>query len=120
MGSNPIGIDHYDMIPGLFESEYLDQDRAYYLFRNENSIIYAFFMHIMCIITFIEKVKGRDHKPLSLNPVQKANDPIQDRCRRIGPLYFIKYEKETKIYFSLLSLAIFLNIQKRKKRKEIK
>ena len=87
MGSNPIRIDRYDIIPGSFESEYLEQERAYYLFRGDNSIIYAFFMYIMrIIITFIEKIKGRDQNPLSLNPVQKANDPFQDRCRRIGPI----------------------------------
>ena len=41
----------------------------------------------MCLIIFEEKAEVHDQYPLSLNPVQKANDPIQDRIRSIGPIY---------------------------------
>ena len=43
-------------------------------------------MCIMCLIIFEEKAEVQDQYPLSLNPVQKAKDPIQDRNRSIGPL----------------------------------
>ena len=33
-----------------------------------------------------ENVEVQDQYPLSLNPVQKADDPIQDRNRNIGPI----------------------------------
>ena len=41
---------------------------------------------IMCLIIFEEKAEAQDQYPLSLNPVQKANDPIQDCNINIGPL----------------------------------
>ena len=43
-------------------------------------------MYIMCLIIFEEKAEAQDQYPLSLNPVQKANDPIQDCNINIGPL----------------------------------
>ena len=33
-----------------------------------------------------KKAEVQDQYPLSLNPVQKANDHIQDRNRSIGPI----------------------------------
>ena len=42
-------------------------------------------MYIMCLIIFEEKAEVQDQYPLSLNLVQKADDPIQDRNRSIGP-----------------------------------
>ena len=41
-------------------------------------------MHIMCLIIFEEKAEAQDQYPLSLKPVQKADDPVQDRYRSIG------------------------------------
>ena len=43
-------------------------------------------MYIMCLIIFEEKAGKQDQFPLSLNPVQEGDDPIQDRNRNIGPL----------------------------------
>ena len=40
----------------------------------------------MCLIIFEEKAEVQDQHLLSLNPVQKANDPIQGRNRSIGPM----------------------------------
>ena len=37
----------------------------------------------MCLIIFEEKAEVQDQYPLSLNPVQKANDPIHYRNRII-------------------------------------
>ena len=48
--------------------------------------MYVLIKYIMCLINFEEKEKVKDKYPLSLNPVQKADDPIQDRNRNIGPL----------------------------------
>ena len=48
--------------------------------------MYVFIMYIMCLIIFEEKAEVQDQYCLSLNPVQKANDPIQDRNRSIGML----------------------------------
>ena len=48
-------------------------------------------MYIMCLIIFEVKTEVQNQYPLSLNPVQKADAPIQDRNRSIGPilnLYF--------------------------------
>ena len=39
-------------------------------------------------IIFEQKAEVQDQYPLSLNPDQKANDPIQDRNRSIGPMLF--------------------------------
>ena len=41
--------------------------------------MYVFVMYIMCLIIYDEKAEVQDQYPLSLNPVQKADDPIQDR-----------------------------------------
>ena len=38
----------------------------------------------MCLVIFEEKAEVQDKYPLSLNPDQKANDPIQDHYRSIG------------------------------------
>ena len=40
-------------------------------------------MYIMCLAIFEEKEEVQDQYPLSLNPDQKADDPIQDRDRSI-------------------------------------
>ena len=40
----------------------------------------------MCLIIFEEKAELQDQYRLSLNPVQKADDPIQDRNRNIRPI----------------------------------
>ena len=42
-------------------------------------IMKVFIMCNMCLIIFEEKIEQQDQYPLSLNPVQKADDPIQDR-----------------------------------------
>ena len=39
----------------------------------------------MCLIIFEEKAELQDQYPLSLNLVHKAENPIQDRNRNIGP-----------------------------------
>ena len=44
-------------------------------------------MYIMWFIIFEEKAEVQDQYPLSMNPGQKADDPIQDRTRSIGPLF---------------------------------
>ena len=44
-------------------------------------------MYIMCLNIFEEKAEIQDQYPLSLNPLQKANDPTQDRSKNIGPLF---------------------------------
>ena len=36
-------------------------------------------MYIMCLIIFEEKAEVQDQYPLILNPVQRTDDPIQDR-----------------------------------------
>ena len=46
-------------------------------------------LYIMCLIIFEEKAEIQDQYPLSLNLVQKADDPIQDRNISSGPLCFI-------------------------------
>ena len=51
--------------------------------------MYVFIMHIMCLIIFEQKAEIQDQYPLSLNSVQKANDPIQDRNRSIGSMLSI-------------------------------
>ena len=35
----------------------------------------VFIMYIMCLIIFEEKAEAQDEYPLSLNPVQKTDDP---------------------------------------------
>ena len=50
-------------------------------------------MYIMCLIIFEEKAEVQDQDPLSMNPVQIADDPIQDRNRSIV------FEKLSKVYF---------------------
>ena len=47
----------------------------------------------MYIIIFEEKAEIQDQFPLSLNPVQEADDPVQDRNRNIGPLDDISEKK---------------------------
>ena len=49
-------------------------------------LMYVFIMYIMCLIIFEEKSEVQDQYRLSLNPVQKVDDPIQDRNRSIGPM----------------------------------
>ena len=49
--------------------------------------MYVFTIYIMCLNIFEEKAEVQDQYPLSLNPVQKADDPIQDRNRSIGPIF---------------------------------
>ena len=44
----------------------------------------------MCHIIFEDKAVVQDQYPLSLNPAQKAGNPIQDRYRSIGPLKCFK------------------------------
>ena len=46
----------------------------------------VFIMYILCFIIFEEKAEVQDQHHLSLNPVQKADDPIQDCNKNIGPL----------------------------------
>ena len=46
-------------------------------------------MYIMYLIIFEKKAELQDQYPLILNPVQKADDPIQYRIRSIGPLSFV-------------------------------
>ena len=48
--------------------------------------MYVFIMYIMCLVIFEEKAELQDQYRLSLNPVQKADDPIQDRNRNIRPI----------------------------------
>ena len=48
--------------------------------------MYVFVLYIMCLIIFEEKAEVQDQYILSLNLVQKANDPILDRYRSIWPL----------------------------------
>ena len=45
----------------------------------------------MCLIIFEEKAEIQDQNPLSLNPVQKADDPIQDRNRKMLANVFIMF-----------------------------
>ena len=52
--------------------------------ENEMILYLEFIMYIMsfmCLIIFEERAKVQDQYLLSLNPVQKADDPIQDRNR---------------------------------------
>ena len=42
-------------------------------------------MYIMCLIIYEENAEVQDQCPLSLNPVQKGDDPIQDHNRNDGP-----------------------------------
>ena len=58
-------------------------------------------MYIMCLIISEEKADVQDQYPLSLNPVQKADDPIQNRNRSIGPLLY-NIQKVILIISSLL------------------
>ena len=51
--------------------------------------MYVFLMYIMCLIIFEEKAEVQDQYPFGLNPVQKDNDPIQDRNRSIGSMLSI-------------------------------
>ena len=46
-------------------------------------------MYIMCLIIFGEKAEVQDQYPLSLNSVQKVNDPLQDRNKSIGPFTLV-------------------------------
>ena len=46
-------------------------------------------MYIMSLIIFEEKAEVQDQYPFSLNPVQRADDPIQDYNRNIGSLTFL-------------------------------
>ena len=48
--------------------------------------MYVFIMYIMCLVIFEGKTEVQDEYPMSLNPVQKANDPIQGRNRSIGQM----------------------------------
>ena len=57
-------------------------------FRDLILITYVFIMYIVCLIIFEEKAEVQDHYPLSLNPVQKADDLIQDRNWSIGPIFW--------------------------------
>ena len=43
----------------------------------------------MGLIIVEEKAEVQDQYPLSMNPIQKADDPIQDRNRSIGPEEFL-------------------------------
>ena len=43
-------------------------------------------MMSICLVIFEEKAEAQNRYSLSLNLVQKANDPIQDRNRSIGML----------------------------------
>ena len=45
--------------------------------------MYPFIMRTLCALLLAEV---QDQYPLSLNPVQKADNPIQDRNKSIGPL----------------------------------
>ena len=47
----------------------------------------------MCLIILEEKAEVQDQYPLSMKPVQIADDPIQDRNRSIF------FEKHSKVYF---------------------
>ena len=51
----------------------------------DNVCFYHVQLYIMCLIIFEEKAEIQDQYPLSLNPVQKADDPIQDCNKSIGP-----------------------------------
>ena len=70
---------------GSFERNFLEQPTAYD--SDWILIIYVFILYIMCLIIFEGKAEVQDQYPLSLNPVQKADDPIQDRIRSIGPIW---------------------------------
>ena len=59
-------------------------------------------MYIMCLIIFKEKAEVQDQYPLSLNPVQKANDPIQDRNRNIGPMSKFRIAKYIPLGLSVV------------------
>ena len=50
-------------------------------------------MYIMCLVIFEEKAVVQDQYPLSLNPDQKADDPIQDRYRST---YWVNKKIESK------------------------
>ena len=52
----------------------------------------------MCLIIFEEKAEVQDQYPLSLNPVHKADDPIQDHNRNIGPFNSLNTSNEAKIH----------------------
>ena len=47
----------------------------------------------MCLIIFEEKAEVQDQYALILKPVQKANDPIQDRNRSIGTMWIYAIER---------------------------
>ena len=61
----------------------MEQPTAYYrVLMSFHDLILkmkVFIMCNMCLIIFEEKTELQDQYPLSLNPVQKADDPIQDR-----------------------------------------
>ena len=64
-------------------------------------------MYIMCLIIFEEKAEAQDQYPLCLNPVKKADDPIQDRNRSIGPIRNHMYRL---FQVGLFALEIFLPV----------
>ena len=66
-------------------------------------IMIVFIMCIMCLIIFEEKVEVQDQYHLSLNLVQKANNPIQDRDRNIGPLIVNASIQYVKIFARTVS-----------------
>ena len=56
--------------------------------------MYVFIIYIsICLIIFEEKAEVQDQYPLSLNPVQKADDPIQDHNRSIGPIVYKRFQQ---------------------------
>ena len=64
--------------------------------------MYVFIKHIMCLIIFEEKAEIQDQYLLSLNPAQKADDPIEDRNRNIGPLLNINLDHSiSQLYWFL-------------------
>ena len=56
-------------------------------------------MYIMWLIIFEEKAEVQGQHPLSLNPIQKADDSIQECNRSIGPLLNIHF-KFSKLHIS--------------------
>ena len=67
-------------------------------------------MYIMSLIIFEEKAEVQDQYPFSLNPVQRADDPIQDYNRNIGSLTFlISMRNVVKITLEN-AFCLFLNL----------
>ena len=64
----------------------------------------------MWLIIFEEKAEVQDQYPLRLNPVQKANDPIQNRNRNIGPLLG-QHQPQTGLVQDFLDLGKCLRQQ---------